>query len=219
MVQKEESRKSSPFIDNAFDISIEVVNQEDLPIREKGRSTSHVSRLSHKVFFSLFSLIASESLKDNYTNSIDDVFGNIIDLLFRRFNLDHLDDKGSLEDSIKGYLQGLGEYLYFLPSDLVELVKFESGLTSLEFDIGYEGDLDSVMECIREILKSLRDEKIEFWKKVLEKYKEDKEAYDLEFRTKQTRRQSDLDKFSKIDIDEHIKKLGSIGKRNYNKDQ
>lgn len=47
-------------------------------------------------------------------------------------------------------------------------------------------------------------------------YKKDKEAYDLEFRTKQTRRKKDLDKFSKIDIEEYIDKLGSIGKRKEN---
>jgi hypothetical protein len=66
------------------------------------------------------------------------------------------------------------------------------------------------------VLKSLRDEKIRFWKRVFEMYKKDKEAYDLEFRTKQTRRKKDLDKFSKIDIEEYIDKLGSIGKRKEN---
>jgi len=51
-------------------------------------------------------------------------------------------------------------------------------------------------------------EKISF-----EKYKQDKEGYDLGFRTKETRRKNDLDRFSKIDIDEYIDKLGSIGKK------
>lgn len=216
MVQKEEVRKSSPFTGRAYDISIKVDDYDDLPIREKWRSTSHVSELSRKAFFSLFSLVASECLKDNYTNNIEDEFGNIVDLLFKRFSLDNLDKKGSLEDSIKEYIRGMGKYLYFLPNDLVRLVKDKRGLTSLEFDTGYEGDIDSVVECIRDLLKSLRDEKIEFWKKVFEAYKGDKEAYDLEFRTKQTRRENDLDRFSKIDIEEYIDKLGSIGKRKEN---
>lgn len=214
MVQEEKASKSSPFTDRAYDISIKIDDYDDLPIREKWRSTSHVSELSRKAFFSLFSLVASECLKDNYTNNIEDEFGNIVDLLFRRFNLDHLDDKGSLEDSIKEYIQGMGEYLYFLPNDLVRLVKDKRSLTSLEFDTGYEGDLDSVVECIQDLLKTLRDEKIRFWEKVFEMYKEDKEVYDLEFRTKASRHKKDLDRFSKINIKEYVDKLGSIGKKN-----
>ena len=63
-------------------------------------------------------------------------------------------------------------------------------------------------------LYALRDEKIEFWKRVFKKYKEDKEGYDLQFRTTETRRKKDLDKFSKIDIKEYVDKLGSIRKEN-----
>ena len=94
----------------------------------------------------------------------------------------------------------------------MELLKDKSNLTaqSSEFDIGYKGDLDSVVDCIREVLKSLRDEKISFWKKIFEEYKEDKEAYDLNFRRTQTRHKKDLDRFSKIDIDKYLDKLGSI---------
>ncbi|MFW9878281.1 MAG: hypothetical protein ACFFG0_34805 [Candidatus Thorarchaeota archaeon] len=87
-------------------------------------------------------------------------------------------------------------------------------IRSLEFDIGYKGDLDSIIECFREVLTALRDEKIEFWKRVFKMYREDKEAYDLEFRTKATRHKKDLDRFSKIDIKEYVDKLGSIGKKN-----
>lgn len=216
MVQEKESRKSSPFTKRGFDISIEVTNREDLPIREKWRSTSHISELAHRFFFSLFSLVASECLKDNYTNNIEDEFGNLSSTLFKNFNLDNLDSKGSVKDSIKERIQELKKYTFFLPNDLVELTNRKNNLASLDFDIGYKGDLDSVIACIGDILRSLRDEKIAFWKEILEKYKEDKEAYDLEFRTKHTRRKKDLDRFSKIDIEEYINKLGSIGKKEEN---
>ena len=83
----------------------------------------------------------------------------------------------------------------------------KEGLTPLKFNLGYEGSLDSLVECIKENLKSLRDEKIRFWKEFFKKYKEDKEAYDLEFRTKQTQRKKDLDSASKIDIKDYIKRF------------
>ena len=199
-----EKKSSSPFTERAYDISMNVGNREDLPISERWSSTFHVSELSRKVFFALFSLIAGECLKDNYVSNDDDEFGNIVDILFRRFNLDKLDDKGSLEGSIEDYIKGMEDYSYFLPKDIVELSSDKSNLKKFEFGTGYDGDLDSVVECIRDILKSLRDEKIQFWKSFFEKYKEDKEAYDLGFRTKAARRKSDLEKFSKIDIDEYI---------------
>ncbi len=97
----------------------------------------------------------------------------------------------------------------------MELIRDKSSLKprSFEFDVGYTGDLGSAVDCIREVLKSLRDEKISFWKEVFELYKEDKEAFDLEFRTKQTQREEDLDKISKIDIEDYKDKLGSIGNK------
>lgn len=214
MVQEKELKESSPFTDKAFDISINVINREDLPIREKWRSTSHITELAHRFFFSFFSLVAGECLKDNYTDNIEDEFENIVDLLFRRFNSDNLSAQGSLEGSIGEYIKRLEKYHFFVPNDLVDLVEDNNDLTSLEFSSGSEGDLDSVVDCIRDVLKSLRDEKIEFWKRVFELYTEDKEAYDLEFRTKALRHKKDLDRFSKIDIKEYIDKLGSIGKKN-----
>ena len=108
-------------------------------------------------------------------------------------------------DSIREYIRKMSEYSYLLPNELVNLAKDKNNLTSLEFDIGYEGYLDSVVESIRGVLKSLRDEKIAFWKKIFDTYKDDKEAYDLEFRTKSLRHKKDLDKFSKVNIDEHLK--------------
>jgi hypothetical protein len=134
-------------------------------------------------------------------------------VLFKTFSLDHLDEHGSLKDSIEGYIHKLEEHHYFLPNDLVELSSNKSNLKSLEFDIGYNGDIDSVMNVLQDVLRSLRDEKIEFWNKVFKEYKEDKEAYDLEFKTKQTRRKKDLDAFWEIDIDDYIRRLKQVGKK------
>lgn len=92
-----EEKSSSPFTDRGFDVSIHVTNQENLPIRDRWRSSCYLTELGCKCLFSLFSLITSESLKDNYASDIQD-------LLFKRFNLDHLDDKGSLGHSIDRYI-------------------------------------------------------------------------------------------------------------------
>ena len=164
------------------------------------------------MLFAFFDFIRSETLRDNYAPNLNDEFDNVVDLLFRRFNLDNLDDRGSLKSSIEKFIEELEKYHFFLPERLTDLIENRKNLVPFG-TIGYEGDLDSVLECFRKVLKALRDEKIEFWKRVFVKYKEDKEAYDLEFKTTQTRRKSDLDKFSKIDIKKYIDKLGSIGKK------
>jgi len=44
-------------------------------------------------------------------------------------------------------------------------------------------------------------------------YNEDKEAYDLEFRTTQTRHKKDLEWVSKIDIDDYVERLKQVGKK------
>ncbi len=203
--KKDSDRGLSPFSENGYKISLEIINHQNLPVNERASSTGHVSELSRKAFFSLFDLVAGECLKDNYIEDIEDNFGNIVDLLFKRFNLDQLDDKGSLGISLENFIKELEEYNFFVPESLITGGK--RNLTPLEFNIGYKGDLNSVVETFKDILRALRDEKILFWKKVIEEYKSDKEGYDLAFRTKRTRQEKDLDMVSKIDIDDYIKRL------------
>lgn len=208
-----EEKGSSPFTDQAYDVYIKAFDQRGQEKPVGWLPCLKVSKLGFKLLFAFFDLLRSESLHHNYARDLSDEFGNVSSTLFKNFDLDNLDDKGSLEGSVKDYIQKLEEYNYFLPRGLVEFVDKSNHLTALESGIGYKGDLDSVVDCVRDILKSLRDEKITFWKEVFEKYKQDKEGYDLGFRTKQARHKNDLDRFSKIDIKEYIDKLGSIGKR------
>jgi len=211
-----EKEDSSPFTDRAYDVYIEAHDQSGQDKAIDWLPSSKISNLGYKLLFAFFDFIRSSSLHDNYARNLNDEFGNISGTLFKNFNLDNLDDKGSLEGSIENYIEELEQYHFFLPKRLTNLIEDKKNMVPLESGIGYEADLDSVLVCFRDLLKSLRDEKIRFWKRVFEMYKEDKEAYDLEFRTKQTRRKDDLDRFSKIDIKEYIDKLGSIGKRKEN---
>ena len=205
-----------PFTNQAYDVFIEAHDQSGQDKAIDWLPSLKISNLGYKLLFAFFDLVRSASLHDNYASNLEDEFDNISGSLFKNFNLENLDGKGSLEDSIKNYIEELEKYHFFLPKKLTNFIKNKENLIAYDTGIGYEGDLDSVLECIREILKSLRDEKIEFWKKVFEKYKDDKEGYDLEFRTAETRRKKDLDRFSEIDIKEYIDKLGSIGDKKEN---
>ena len=203
---------SSPFTDQTYDVYIEAYDQSGQDKAIDCLPSSKTSNLGYKLLFAFFDLLRSASLHDNYVPNLNDEFDNISDILFKNFNLDDLNDKGSLEESIEKYIGEMEKYSFFLPERLTNLIENRKNLIPFG-TIGYKGDLDSVLECIREVLKALRDEEIEFWKRVFGDYREDKEAFDLEFRTTQTRRKSDLDQFSKIDIKEYIDKLGSIGKK------
>ena len=193
---------SSLFTDHAYDINLEVVgDRQDLQFPEKYSFTQHVSELSRKIFFAFFNLVASESLKDNYSESFGDKFGNIVNVLFQRFSLDQLDEHNSIEGSIEDYISELKEYSFFLPKIFLDnknfLDKSNYNLRHDEFSF-YSCDLDTLARIFKDVLKLLRDEKITFYKRLFEEYKKDKEGYDLEFRTKATRFKKDLDKFSHI---------------------
>ena len=122
-------------------------------------TSSKTSNLGYKLLFAFFDLIRSASLDDIYVPNLNDEFGNIVDTLFKNFDLDNIDDKGSLEDSINRHIQELGEYHLFLPERLTNLIENRKNLVPFG-TIGYKGDLDSVLECFREVLRALRDEKI-----------------------------------------------------------
>ncbi len=214
-----QNKDPSPFTDQAYEVYIKAYDQTGEDKAIDWSPSSKTSSLGYKLLFAFFDFVRFASLHDNYSSNLDNEFGNISNTLFKNFNLDNLSENGSLEGTIRGYIEELKKYYFFLPerlTDLIENKKLKENLVPNKSGMSYEGDLDSVVECIREILKSLRDEKIKFWKNVFEKYKEDKEGYDLEFRTKQTRHRRDLDRFSKIDIKEYIDKLGSIGDKKEN---
>ncbi len=196
----EEKEGISPFTEGAYKVSITAESSHshrDLSINESWAFVHHVSKLCRKIFFGLFNLIKNEALTDNYSQESEDDFGNIVNTLFKNFGLDDLNESRSLENSLNNHLSELQEYKFYLPSDLVEGVH-QNALTPLKFDIGYEGDLELTIRCIKDVLKSLRDEKIGFWKTLIKEYGRDKEGYDLGFRTISLRQEKDLDRASKI---------------------
>jgi len=195
--------QSQPFTSESYNISMQINNREDLPINERWKSVSHITELSRKFIFSLFDLVGSECLTDSHTTEVEDEFSNIVDLLFRRFNLEQFDNNGSLENAIEDYIKKLEEYNYFIPDSLV--TKENDCLTPLEFNIGYKGSLECVIGYVKKILRSLREEKIIFWRNVFRKYKRDKEAFDYESRMKLTRHKTDLDWISEVDIEDYKK--------------
>jgi len=200
-----EEKKPSPFLDHAYDIDMNVEDGQHLSPSERRAFVYNVSELSRKIFLSLFRLVASESLNDNYTKNVEDDFGNTINVLFQNFKIKHLDEKGSLEGSIENYIKKLGNFKYYLPDIFL---KSEDFLDSSNYDLepnefgSYKCDIDILTKIFRDILTLLREEKITFWKALLEKYREDKEGYDLGFRTKRGRFDKDLDRFSKISKEE-----------------
>ena len=218
-MKQNKDNSNSIFTDEAFDVSIEtfVKGQKDT---SKWLLADKTSELGCQTLTGFFNLIRVAALSYNYVQNVEDVFGNVLSVLFKKFNLGELDKQGHLGGSIKDYIQKLEEYNYYLPNELVELSddkeNLKSNLKRLEFNIGYEGDLDSVVDCFRTMLISLRGEKVEFWKRILEEYNRDKEAYDLEFRTKYRRYKKDLELVSKIDIDDYVKRFKQVGKKGEN---
>jgi len=217
-MEQNKEKSSSFFTDKAFDVSITAYSQDNHESPVEWLPSHKKSELGCKVMFAVFDLIRSAALSDSYVQDVEDIFGNVSSKLFTNFNLDNLDKHGSLEGSIKEYIRKLKEYNYFIPNELVELSENKDNLKRFEGPgyESYEGDLDSVVDCFRNILKSLKDEKIAFWNRILEQYNEDKEAYDLEFRTTSTRHKKDLEWVSKIDIDDYVKRFKQVGKKEKN---
>ncbi len=207
-------KQNKLFTDEGFNVFIEVFfkGQQDM---SKSLPSLNASEFECKVLVAIFDLIRSAALSAKHVQDVEDVFGNVSNALFTHFNLDNLDKQGRLEGSIKEYIRKLKEYNYFIPNELVELSENKDNLKKFE-GIGYEsyeGDLESVVDIFRNVLKSLRDEKVAFWNGILEQYNEDKEAYDLEFRTTSTRHKKDLEWVSKIDFDEYAKRIKQVGKK------
>ncbi len=92
---------------------------------------------------------------------------------------------GSLGGAIKNYITELEKDEFLVPGDLVGNNK--EGLTPLSPTDSFHGTLDTLISNIKRGLKSLRTEKIDFWKDLLNKYYEDNEAFDYEFKMSKER--------------------------------
>ncbi|MHA1376646.1 MAG: hypothetical protein ACTSR7_20385 [Promethearchaeota archaeon] len=155
------------------------------------------SKKTYKTIETFFTLIMGEGLKDHYAENVSDTFENVIEVLFQNFDSKSLNRNGSLEEAINQHIRTLEKDVFYLPDGLVDefkdkLIQEESGQ--------YWCGLNTLAEIFKRSMKSLRDEKIQFWNKFLELYRKNQEAYDLEFRTKEKRHQDDLDRISRGEI-------------------
>jgi hypothetical protein len=123
----------------------------------------------------------------------NDKFENVSEELFQNFNLKSLNENGSLRDTIQRHIEELGKYNFYLPSDLVPDDK--KGITKNEVGF-YSCNIDILAEIFKNTMKALRDKKIEFWNALLTEYNKDRNGFDLVFRTKEERRQDDIDRIS-----------------------
>ena len=66
----------------------------------------------------------------------------------------------------------------------------------------YLCSLESLVSNIRNAIKFLREEKIQFWKELLEKYRKDKEAFGYEFKMSKERNAEMEKRASKLTPDD-----------------
>ena len=155
------------------------------------------SEFDYKLILSLFRLVKNEALNEKVVEDANDTFKNVSNALFKNFNLQSLNENKSLRDAIQRHIEELRKYDFYLPSDLVPDDK--KGITKHEVG-SYLCNIESLAEIFKNTIKLLRDKKIEFWNALLSEYNKDREGFDLVFRTKEGRRQDDLDRVSRGEI-------------------
>ncbi len=180
------------FPEDSFDVICSIDDAEQKEVK-KLFSLNH-SALGIRILEGFFNVIKGEALKNHY---IDDKteFDKISKALYQNFKLEDLSGNKSLEEAIKDFIVELKHCEYYIPEELVGDNK--EGLSSLEIDY-YLGSFDTLVSLMSNALKSLREEKIQFWKELLKKYKNDKEAFDYEFKMSQLRTKDMEERVSKI---------------------
>ena len=153
------------------------------------------SALGCKIFEGFFDLIKNEALKKSYVGDNKSEFDKISTVLYQNFKLKNLSDNKSLEKAIEDFIVKLNLYEYYIPEELVGDNK--EGLTPLGVDY-YLGSFDTLNSLMSNALKALREEKIQFWKGLLEKYRKDKEALDYEFKMGKLRTKEMKERVSKL---------------------
>lgn len=180
-----------------YNITFEVTNDEQKVAKFLG-SYNH-SGFSCNILAGFFELVKNEALKHHFINDEEKEFKNISGILYSHFKLEDTNESGTLEDTIKEFIEDLESKEFYIPSELVGENK--DGLTDLGSDVGLEYyfcQLDILLSKIKFAIKSLRDEKLEFWNNLLIKYREDKEAFDYEFKMSKLRTKDMEERVSKI---------------------
>ena len=170
------------FTEDSFNVICSITDAEGKEV--KTLFSHNNSALGCRILEGFFNVIKGEELKNRYVDDNKSEFDKISKALYQKFELEDLSSNKSLERTIEDFIVGLEHYEYYIPEELVEEKK--EGLTPLEIDY-YLGSFDTLISLISNAIKSLRVEKIQFWKELLEKYNQDNEAFDYEFKMSKER--------------------------------
>ena len=145
------------------------------------------SHLSYRFLVGLFNLVKNEGFHINTSqlNVDSGRFKKMLSIFYSRFKKEDMEKYGSLGGAIKNYITELEKDEFLVPKDLVGENK--EGLIPLSPTDSYLGTLDTLISNIKRGLKSLRTEKIDFWKDLLNMYNQDNEALDYEFKMSKER--------------------------------
>lgn len=156
------------------------------------------SHLSYRFLVGLFNLIKNEGFHTNTSQLSEDSerFKKMLSIFYSRFKKEDLEKYGSLDGAIKNYIAELEKDEFLVPKDLVG--DNQEGLIPLSPTDSYLGSLDTLISHIKRGLKSLRTEKIDFWKDLLNMYNQDNEALDYEFKMSKLRTKEMEERISKI---------------------
>ena len=134
------------------------------------------SGFSCNILAGFVNLVKNSALKSGFCRDGTEQFANILRILYAEFSLEDVKKDGNLERTIKNFIDSLKADKFYIPEELrdnsTELIDIDYNLCTLE----------SLVSGIQKAIKSLREEKIQFWKELLEKYKNDKVAFDYEFK-------------------------------------
>ena len=181
------------FTEDSFTAICSITDAEGKGV--KNLFSHHKSALGRKILEGFFNVIKNEALRSSYIGENESEFDKISDVLYQNFKLEDLSGDKSLEEAIKDFIAKLKLYEFYIPEELVGEKK--EGLTPLGVDY-YLGSFDALISLVSNALKSLREEKIQFWKGLFEKYRKDKEALDYEFKMSSLRTKEMEERASKI---------------------
>ncbi len=181
------------FTEDSFDAICSITDAEGKGV--KNLFSRNNSALGCKILEGFFTLINNEALQNSHIGDNEGEFDKISEILYQKFELKNLSGSKSLKEAIEDFIMKLKLYEYYIPEELVGEKK--DGLTPLGVDY-YLGSVDILNSLMSNALKALREEKIQFWKELLEKYRKDKEAFDYEFKMSKLRTKEMEERVSKI---------------------
>ena len=181
------------FREDSFNVICSITDAEGKEV--KTLFSLYNSALSCKILEGFFDLVKNEALKWSFGRDETEQFTDILGILYSQFSQEDIKKDGNLEETIKDFMDSLKTDKFYIPEELIGDNRAE--LTQINTDY-YLCSLELLVSNMRNTIKSLREEKIQFWKELLEKYRKDKEAFDYEFKMSKLRTKEMKERISKI---------------------